>query len=265
MGWGWINQDKAIVIRKDDVVRVSEYARDYMRLRDYLMIRLPMKIGLRTSEICTFRIEDINLRDRSFRVLDSKKKEKFPLPLDMITLELILNLIDEREKGFVFRRLTSRSDRTPEQPLTRKAVYLRIRQIGEEAGVEGFHPRVLRRYFAAMWVYGDPALPPQQRKRGSLETLRRILRHSHLGVTSDYVSKLVFFEDMQREYQELQANPIMKRGIRTPAGDISNCIHKETCKHYAPGSSEICIHKETCRYYAAKTESMSIHKMKNIY
>lgn len=261
MRYGWTSNNEAIVIHKADVVRVHDYARNrYMDigrkgLRDYLLIRLPMKIGIRTKEICTFRIEDINLHDRTFKVLDSKRHEKFPLPLDDVTLELILELVEEREKGYVFQRLKARPGREG-KPLRRESVYIRVRQIGEEAGVEGFHPRVLRRYFAATWVYGDPDLPPQQRVKGSLETLRRILRHAHLGVTTAYVSKLVFFEDIQREYNELQASPIRESRVQTPA-DVSGCIHAETCRHYRPGGSpEGCIHTVTCKYYAPTTEPL---------
>lgn len=255
MRYGWTGSNEAIVIHKADVVRVAEYARNYMGLRDYLLIRLPMKIGLRTSEICTFQIQDINLHDRSFRVLDSKKHERFPLPLDAVTLELILELVGSQEKGYVFRRLKKRPWKTG-MPLRRETVYMRVRHIGEEAGVEGFHPRVLRRYFAAMWVYGDPDLPPGQRVKGSLETLRRILRHNNLAVTTAYVSKLVFFEDMQREYNELQQSPIRPDPVQTPAGDLAGCIHRETCKHYRPGSSKVCIHIDICRHYAPQPEPL---------
>lgn len=83
---------QTIVIRRVDVEHVEAYARGHRDLRDYLMLRLPKKIGLRTHEIATLKIENIDFQSRSFRVLDSKKKRLYPLLLDILTLELIQEL-----------------------------------------------------------------------------------------------------------------------------------------------------------------------------
>ncbi len=238
---------QTIVIRRDDVEHVESYARDHRDLRDYLLIRLPKKIGLRTHEIATLKIENINFESRSFNVLDSKKKRLYPLPLDMLTLELIQELITDRKEGVVFLHKNWKR-KNQGKPLTNVAVWKTIRVIGEAAGVQGFHPRVLRHYFAANWIY-------VQKK--SMESLRRILRHKNLRVTHSYLSRLVFFEDVQREYDEIRAGPFIEQTGHSENSLSPNyqkwcskCDHEPTCKFIPEFCGSRCA--ASCKYYMPK-------------
>ena len=195
-------QADAIIIRRADILKVHDYARQHCCLRDYLLIRLPMKIGLRTGEICSLRVENINFEDKTFYVVDSKRKKLYPLPLDVLTLQLIQDLIGPRREGYVFtREVYSRSWSHVKKgmPLHVATIEKVVEKIGLAVGVEGLTPRLLRHFFAAEW----------HRQGGSLELLRRILRHKSLAYTQFYLSRLVYFEDLQGEYQRLQSGPII--------------------------------------------------------
>jgi hypothetical protein len=224
----------AVVIRRVDVLRVHDYARQNCDLRDYLLIRLGLKIGLRTGEICTLRIENINFEDRNFNVLDSKRKVLYPLPLDQVTLQLIQDHIGERTEGYVFTQKCSWMHAREDRPLTRSTVWFCMRSIAAKVGVKGFKPRILRQFFAADWA--------MQHK--NLEVLRRILRHRSLAYTQIYVSKLVFWEDVQNEYDGIQNAPftgnIKAPPIQTSAAEpllssfyqqhCISCDHVHICK-----------------------------------
>lgn len=243
---------QTIVIKRGDVERVENYARDHRDLRDYLLIRLPKRIGLRTHEIATLSIEDINFEDRSFQVLDSKKHRFYPLPLDPLTLQLIKDLIGDRSEGVVFQHKTYKR-KNQGKPLTNVTIWKLIKTIGEEAGVKGFHPRILRHYFAADWYY-------VQEK--SIEGLRRILRHKKPGITLHYVGQLVFFEDIEAEYHEIRVGPF----IEQPSRDLnpvplksqnylkwcSRCDNEPVCKFV----EEFCTSKfaANCKYFVLKEE-----------
>lgn len=235
-----------IVIRRVDILKAHDYAWKNCCLRDYLLFRLPMKIGLRTSELCTLRIEWIDFKNRGFQVLDSKKKRLYPLPLDAVSLELIRELIGERREGYVFTRRGKGKYLYAGKPLSRIDVYHIIRRIGLDAGVQGLSPRLLRHYFAAEWAYI---------KHGNLEILRRILRHKSLATTQYYLSRLVFWEDLQAEYERLQGLPFRFSQARPELGDFyrrwcSRCELEPICKlcdkmpDYATG----------CRYFKPKRE-----------
>jgi hypothetical protein len=192
---------EAIIIKRSDVERVHDYAREHACLRDFLLIRLPMKIGLRNSEIRTLRIENINFHERSFKVLDSKKYELFPLPLDVLTLQLIQDLIGTRREGYVFTHQGSYTHVKADQPLSRVEIWQIIHDTAEKVGIKGFNPRILRHYFAAHWIFV---------LKKSLVVLQRLLRHKNLTVTTIYVSKLSFFEDIQIAYEEIQNGPFQE-------------------------------------------------------
>jgi len=240
----WQAQGEAIVISRRDVETVYQYARTQCDLRDHLMIRLPMKIGLRTREIATLTVEDIDFQSRMFQVLDSKKHRFYPLPLDVLTLQLIKDLTSGLQ-GLVFRHKTYKKHEG--KPLNNVSIWKTVRVIGEHAGVKGFHPRVLRHYFAADWHI-------VQHK--SIETLRRILRHRNLSVTHRYLSRLVFFEDIQREYNGIQ-NPYLSQVSSTQHTTFyeefcSRCDHELTCKFKEKMCS--CQAASGCRFYKPKKE-----------
>lgn len=212
----------AIIIRRVDVQRVHDYAREHCDLRDYLIIRLPMKIGLRTGEICTFRIEKIDFTNRMFLVLDSKKYKEYPLPLDMVTLQFIKDLVGKRTDGYVFTHKSWGRKRAGKRLLD-QTIEAVVENIAEATGVKNFSPRILRHFFAAEWHY-------IQHK--SIELLRRILRHKNLAYTQFYLSRLIFWEDLQREFN----------GVRNaPFGEpMLNRFYQEHCTR--------CASQPVCRF-----------------
>jgi integrase len=196
----------AIIIRRVDILRVHDYARQNCSLRDYMFIRLPLKVGLRTGEVCTLRIENIDFGSRSFQVLDSKRRKLYPLPLDQVSLQLMQDLVGKRVEGYVFTQKCSWMHKRAGVPLTVSTVWICVRKVAEAAGVRGFNPRVLRQFFAADWALSGR----------NMEVLRRLLRHKSLAYTQIYLSRLVFWEDMQQEYERIQDAPYVGRAALAP-------------------------------------------------
>lgn len=221
---------EAIIIRRSDVEHVHDYARQNACPRDFLIIHIPMKIGLRNSEIRTLRIENIDFENRSFEVLDSKKYELFPLPLDMLSLELIKDLVGDKQEGYVFTHLGSWTQVKADEPLSRVEIWQIFHDIALEAGVKDFNPRMARHYFAVHWAVVE---------KKSVVTLQRILRHKSLAITQIYLGKLVFFEDIQTEFEGIQNQPILDQTRLSDALRISpnsiceGCGYVEFCK-FAP-------------------------------
>jgi integrase len=225
---------KATIIRRTDIEHIHDYAREHCSGRDYLILRLPMKVGLRTGEIASFRIENINFDNRSFQVLDSKQKGLYPLPLDVVSLQLIQDLIRERLEGYVFTRERSWKNVKKDLPLSVQEIWHIIHNIGLEAGVKDFKPRTLRQYFAANWAHTE---------RKSLPTLQQILRHKSLETTQVYINKLVFFEDVQAEFDGVRNGPLMAESV------CKGCSVVNVCK-YAPLPD--CV--EGCRFKQKEKE-----------
>lgn len=240
MHHGWPGK---VVIRRCDVEGIHNYAREHCSLRDFLLIRLPMKIGLRTGEIATLRIENINFETRSFQVLDSKKKALYPLPLDMLTLQLIKDLCGFRTHGYVFKQSRSWKYTKGDNPLTDATIWTVIHKIAREAGVPNFNPRMLRHYFAAQWV---------RDQNKSVSGLQDILRHESLESTQIYIGRLSFWEDTQKEYDSVRKGPFVEtedavvvQVQQAHAKVCSDCGALQVCK-YAPNMPECataCSHR----------------------
>lgn len=243
----WSDSAKAIVIRRVDVERVHNYARDHCCLRDYLIVRLPIQIGLRCSEIATLKIENIDFQSRSFQVLDSKKKEFFPLPLDVLTLQLIQDLIGDRKEGYVFRQLTWQHKKH-DKPLSRGLIWHTIQKIAKAAGVKGFSPRICRHYFSCKWFIVE---------HKNLEVLRRILRHRNLATTSAYVQRLCFFEDIQTAYEGVRNEPVIQQKPKTMLNEVyhkfcADCNNTTICNI----KDKVCASEWAtgCKFYVPKQQ-----------
>jgi hypothetical protein len=225
-----LNQDSNM-IRRVDVLRVHDYARTHCDLRDYLMVRTPLYTGLRTGELCTLGIEDINFEDRTFLVLDSKRKQVYPLPLDPVTLDLLKEFIGDRTKGYVFTHEFDSSWKNQKKgvPLTVSTVWCRIRRIAQQAGVEGFNPRKFRQYFAAMWILEERPI----------QTLQKILRHKSEEYCYWYGSHFMFWEDLQADYDRIQDGPFVGNAtIPSVQSGMTQPLVNETC--VTCGSLEVC-------------------------
>jgi len=231
-----------LVIHRADIEKIHDYAQKHCTQRDFLIIRVGMKIGLRTGEIATLRIEDIDFEARSIKVLDSKKKVYFPLPLDPVTLELIKELCAFRTHGYVFTRARSWKHVKGDKPLTIENVWYIIHKIGYEAGVPNFKPRDLRRYFAAHWV---------RDQQKSVAGLQDLLRHQDAETTMIYVNKLSFWEDTQKEYDSVRKGPIIETEetatvqSRPHAKVCSECGAAQVCKYASqmPECALACAHR----------------------
>jgi len=260
-GREWYGKGEAIVIRRSDIEHVHDFARVHCKLRDFLLIRVPMKSGIRTTEIRTLNIEDIDFELGEFQVLDSKKKRFYPLPLDVLTLQFIKDLIGSRTEGVVFTRQDNQKIARQNKPMSRTAIWYLIHGIGLAAGVKGVNPRLLRHYFVASLMYPKPDEHGNRREPASIETVRRMCRHTNLATTTFYVARLVFPEDIKRDYDRLQ-NPYVRTESESSKKELepssfyeefcSRCTHEQVCSIKQKMCS--CEGATGCRFYKQKKE-----------
>jgi len=115
-----------------------------------------VKLGLRTGELSALQIEDLNFKEGTIRVLDSKKKRKVTLLCDPLTMELLKQLIGDRKHGPVF--ISHNPACKKPAKLSVISIWWIIRRIVRKAGVEDFKPCYFRYYFAAEWMRSGKSL-----------------------------------------------------------------------------------------------------------
>ena len=164
---------------------------------DQLAIELPCLMGFRSAEVATWRAEYIDFAMGDTLVLDAKKKLLFRVPLNMYVARHAEEVLKGRPGGLVLRS-RSNAQQDPSKPLRTESIWhiwrkwTRLARLPNAADIS---PLVGRRFFAAEWYHWQKL---------SLMTLSRILRHSEPRVTLGYVDKLIFYEDVKRDYDAFQ-------------------------------------------------------------
>lgn len=142
--------------------------------RNRAIILLMLDTGLRASELCDLRVEDMDNRNNRIFVRKGKGMKERMLPFSPRTGQMI------------WRYLAARHDTQPGDPLftsklnrsmTRTKLAEMFANIGRRAGVPNFHPHRLRHTFAIQYL----------RNGGNAYTLQAMLGHSSLDMVKRYL------------------------------------------------------------------------------
>jgi integrase/recombinase XerD len=142
--------------------------------RNRAIILLMLDTGVRASELCDLKIEDLDNRNNRVYVKHGKGAKERMLP------------ISPRTSQMIWRYLAARKDTRPDAPLfssklnrsmTRVKLAEMFASVGDRAGVPNFHPHRLRHTFSIMYL----------RNGGNVFTLQTILGHSGLEMVRHYV------------------------------------------------------------------------------
>jgi integrase len=240
-----------VMLRRADFHRLHDYALVHAPLRDFCIIRVPMKCGLRPGEVRCLRWEQVDFKGLTLNVVDSKKYEVFPIPMDVVTADYLRQLQEKVGGHWVFPHDPESGWKRWTTCLTDDALDKVVKKWARLAGCQDWKRMtlyLLRHFFAANWVY-----PSNGKRSGNLHTLSRILRHKSLAYTQVYLSRLVFYEDLQAEYNRFQMGPFAPE---QPTNEFFNrfcrfCDHQPTCRFVDEAVSATWA--EGCRYFKQKT------------
>jgi len=145
--------------------------------RDIAIILTLIDTGLRASELCALRIQDIDLKKRELLAFGKGDKER-------------LVFVDARTAQAVWTYLAAREPDNPRvdaplfvstrtrRALDRHALRRLLKRIGDRAGVPGVHPHKFRHNFAINYL----------RNRGDIFTLQQMLGHTSLDMVKRYLA-----------------------------------------------------------------------------
>ena len=186
--FGWLEDENYILkspvrrihkIKTTTVVKEAysddeiENLRDACReIRDLALIDMLSSTGMRIGELVQLNIKDINFDERECIVLGKGDKERivyFDARTKIHLQEYVDSRDDDNEALFVGLR-------SPHQRISINGVELRIRQIGNKAGIKKCHPHKFRRTMATMAI--DKGMP--------IEQVQRLLGHEKIDTTLQY-------------------------------------------------------------------------------
>ena len=141
--------------------------------RNYIMFLIGIYSGLRISDILKLRVRNVKDKDRIF-ITEQKtgKQRRFPLNKSL-RKELAHYIQGMKEWEFLIK-----SQKGPNQPISRQQAWQILRKAGEHFGLECIGTHTLRKTFG-YHLY--------RQNGGDIVTVQRILNHSTADYTRRYI------------------------------------------------------------------------------
>lgn len=144
-------------------------------LRDYAVLLLLARLGLRASEVARLRLDDIDWHRGEVLVRGKgDRDERLPLPHE-VGEAIVAYLRGARPVGAGFREVFA-ADRAPLRPLSREAVGGIVERACDRGGLERFGPHRLRHTLGEQMIAA--AVP--------LDAIGQVLRHATALTTAGY-------------------------------------------------------------------------------
>ena len=146
-------------------------------VRNAAMLELLYSCGLRVSECCEQRFQDLSLEHKYLRVMGKGSKERL-IPMSDTAVARIMDYIPIRQeiqekpgcRDFLFLSRLGR-------PLSRQMVFMVIKELAKEVGIQkSISPHTLRHSFATHLLEGG----------ASLSAIRDMLGHADIATTEIY-------------------------------------------------------------------------------
>ena len=173
-----------IFLRWEEALKVEQAAES---LRDRLIVRLCMYVGMRAHEVADAKIEHVDPIGGWIYIPHGHNSGPRYAAIDLTTLRLLAQYVGPRIKGPLLTRENN-------EPLTRWIVYYAIKKAGDSSGIikdKPIGPVVLRHTFATTWL----------RKKGNIRHLQKQLGHAQLKSTAYYLDWVP--DDIKTEHQKL--------------------------------------------------------------
>jgi len=152
-------------LEKEQVDQMLEAAIE-CNTRDYLMVRVLWRTGMRISELLNMKSRDIEFNNHVINITRAKGGKQRRIPLDSQTLLLLSSYISAQ----------SIHENRPIFDITRQHANRIVKKYGKIAGLN-VHPHTLRHSFAIHLV----------RSGVDLRRIQLLLGHSDLNITQVYL------------------------------------------------------------------------------
>ena len=165
----------------ETLIEADAKREDFLAKRDHAIIILLYASGIRVSELVGLKLQDINLRYRTMRIIGKGKKERI-VPFSNSALEAINDYLQNCRNLILNKNNIDKPtnaiflNNKGEQITTRGVQYI-LKKIEDKTGVNvDLHPHKMRHTFATHLL----------EKGADLRTIQEILGHTSLETTQVY-------------------------------------------------------------------------------
>lgn len=166
--------DFVLPLSSAEVDLILRYIDDYIpfdfKVKDLLVIRFMLDMGLRRSEVINLKLDHIDFDKKLLRIVNSKYNKSRILPIPKSVMCLIYSYF--RTFSLQASALTD-----PFFSVSSSSMESFFARMKRSTGIQRLHPHLLRHTFATSYML----------QRGNLEYLRIYLGHSSYDVTKRYI------------------------------------------------------------------------------
>ena len=165
----------------ETLIEADAKREDFLAKRDHAIIISLYTSGLRVSELTNLKLQDINLRQRTMRIIGKGRKERI-VPFSNIALDAINDYLQNcrnliLEKNHIYKGTNALFINSKGEQITARGVQYILKKVEEKTGVNlGLHPHKMRHTFATHLL----------EKGADLRTIQEILGHTSLETTQVY-------------------------------------------------------------------------------
>ena len=172
-----------------------------IEIRDKALAELLYSSGLRLSEVCQLEVQDLDLKERTCRVLGKGNKTRI-VPVGKKAIQAIrdwmiyrseLKATKETSSDAIF--LNNKGNR-----ISARSIQLRLEKLCLQRGIPGINPHMLRHSFASHVLESSV----------DLRAVQEMLGHSDIGTTQIYTK--LDFQHLSKVYDK--AHPRAKKRTR---------------------------------------------------
>lgn len=168
------DDDQIVPLMADEVCKIDAvFDREVPNdLRNLCIVHLMLDAGLRSSEVCSLRTEDIIFSSSTIVINRSKGDKSRVVIMSPPLKSLLEEYFTLCKPSVVLFRKTS-----DHEPITTAVMTSLFQRIVRNTGIDRIHPHLLRHTFATSYIIGG----------GDLESLRILMGHSDYSVTRIYL------------------------------------------------------------------------------
>lgn len=150
----------------------------FIEYRDYVITSFFLSTGIRLTSLINIKIEDLNINEECVNIIHTKNRKALTIPLNNEILKIVKEFLTYRQynddKDYLFCNIFGNQ-------LTKSALTQTLVLYNKNRGIEHTGIHRLRHTFAKKWILAG----------NSVVSLRKILGHSSLEMTQNYVNILV--------------------------------------------------------------------------
>ncbi|MDU7243331.1 tyrosine-type recombinase/integrase [Clostridium sp.] len=150
----------------------------FVEYRNYVIVAMFLSTGIRLSSLINIRIKDINFDDEVVNIIHTKNRKSLIIPLNKQIKSILKEYLKYRQHSDIEEKLFCNCYG---KDLNKSSIIQAISSYNRSRGVETTSIHKLRHTFAKKWVTGG----------NSVAVLQKILGHSSLQITQNYLNVLI--------------------------------------------------------------------------